>query len=171
MTSRRTPGIATAAAALAIVALSTAQAWAGGRSVPRSGQYFISHAAGRNEFTGGFVLHGNASITAVGITTNLIACVRPPSSKVQFPGPPNNWQPQKTIHARSVGGNLVFAYSGSFADRVNGYPESMQISATITPAGTVRGKVAMQMDDNTAASGEIKCQTRGFISFSGKRSA
>ena len=135
-----------------------------------AGQYFFSHPAGNNEFTGGFTLHGG-SVSNIGITTGLIACTRPPSTKVQYPGPPNNWQPQKTIPAHRNGANLSFTYSGSFADRINGYPESMQISATITAAGVVAGKVSLQMDDTTAGSGEIKCQTRGFVSFAGKRSS
>ena len=55
-----------------------------------------------------------------------------------------------------------------FKDRINGYPQSLQITGTITPAGVVTGKAAMQSDDNTASSGEIKCQTRGLVSFTGK---
>ena len=131
------------------------------------GAYSFSHAAGHNEFIGGFTLHGS-SISQLGITTDLLACTRPPSKKVQFPGPPDNWQPQKAIPVHRRGEDLVFSYSGSFADRISGYPQSMQISGTITPAGVVTGKVAMQSDDNTAGSGEIKCMTRGFVSFSGK---
>ena len=133
-----------------------------------AGQYFFSHPAGNNEFTGGFTVHGS-SVSKIGITTGLVACTRPPSTTVQYPGPPNNWQPQRTITAHRQGANLVFAYSGSFPDRINHYPESMQISVTITPAGVVTGKVSLQMDDTTAGSGEIKCETRGFVSFSGKR--
>lgn len=140
------------------------------RASAPAGQYFFSHPAGNNEFTGGFTLHGR-SVSEVGITTGLIACTRPPSTKVQYPGPPNNWQPQRAIPVHPRGGNLIFIYSGSFPDRVNGYPESMQISATITPAGVVTGKVSLQMDDTTAGSGEIKCKTRGFVSFAGKRSS
>ena len=125
--------------------------------------------AGHDEFTGAFTLHGT-SVSDIGITTDLIACTRPPSTTVQFPGPPNNWQPQKTIAVHRQGANLVFSYSGSFSDRINHYPESMQISATITPAGAVTGRAAMQMDDTTAGTGEIKCETRGSVPFSGKRS-
>jgi hypothetical protein len=135
-----------------------------------TGNYFSSHAAGHNEFTGGFTLHGS-SITAVGITTDLLACTRPPSKKVQFPGPPDNWQPQKTIPVHKHGVNLVFSYSGSFADRISGYPQALQITGTITPAGIVTGRAAMQFDDNTASTGEIKCITRGFVSFTGKHGA
>ncbi len=133
------------------------------------GVYFFSHAAGHNEFTGEFTLHGS-SLSALGITTDLLACTRPPSTKVQFPGPPDNWQPQKAIATHRRGPDLVFSYSGSFADRINGYPQSLQISGTITPAGVVTGKAAMQEDDNNGASGEIKCNTRGFVNFSGKHS-
>jgi len=131
------------------------------------GNYFFSHAAGHNEFAGGFTLHGS-SIDKIGITTDLLACTRPPSKQVQFPGPPFNWQPQTTVALKTHGAGRVFSYSGSFKDRINGYPESLQITATITPAGVVTGKAAMQSDDNTASSGEIKCQTRGFVSFTGK---
>ena len=87
---------------------------------------------------------------------------------MQFPGPPDNWQPQKAIPVARRGPDLVFSYSGSFPDRISGYPQSLQISGTITPAGVVTGKAAMQSDDNNGASGEIKCMTRGFVSFSGK---
>ena len=144
-----------------------AQAAIGGGAAPAAGAYFFSHAAGHDEFTGEFTLHGD-SISGVGITTDLVACTRPPSTKVQFPGPPDNWQPQKTIPVRKQGANLAFSYSGSFRDRISGYPQSMQISATISPAGVVTGKAAMQSDDKTASSGEIKCATRGFVSFTGK---
>jgi hypothetical protein len=67
--------------------------------------------------------------------------------------------------------NLVFSYSGSFADRISGYPQALQITGTITPAGVVTGRAAMQFDDNTASTGEIKCMTRGFVSFTGKHGA
>ena len=135
-----------------------------------AGAYFFSHAAGHNEFTGGFTLHGS-SISNIGITTDLLACTRPPSKQVQFPGPPDNWQPQKTVALRKHGADRVFSYSGSFANRINGYPQSLQITGTITPAGLVTGRAAMQSDDNTASTGEIKCQTRGLVSFTGKHGA
>jgi hypothetical protein len=150
---------------VAVVLASSAFAASQG-SAP-NGQYELYHSARNGGFIAGFVLHGHA-INMVGVTTTLIACTRPPSPTVQFPGPPFNWQPQKTIPLTKVGGNLVFDYSGSFRDRVNGYPESMKLQGSITPAGTVTGKVEMQADDNTASTGEIKCQTRGFLSFSGK---
>jgi hypothetical protein len=134
-----------------------AVAGAAGSSAP-SGQYFFSRPAGNNEFTGDFTLHGT-SVSDIGITTGLIACTRPPSTKVQYPGPPNNWQPQKTIPVHRQGVNLVFSYSGSFSDRVNGYPESMQISVRITPAGILRRKRRDQVRDAWA------------LSFTGKHSA
>lgn len=129
------------------------------------GQYELAH--GSSYFTGGFVLHEHA-ITTVGITTTLIACVRPPSKAVQYPGPPFNWQPQTTIPVKTVGGNLVFAYSGAFHDRIDGFPETMTLRGSITPNGTVSGKVELEADDTTSSSGEIRCQTRGFVSFTGK---
>jgi hypothetical protein len=155
---------------LALVAGVVVAAAGAARSSAPAGQYVFSHPAGNNEFTGGFTLRGS-SVSEIGITTGLVACTRPPSTKVQYPGPPNNWQPQKTIPVHRQGVNLVFTYSGSFGDRINGYPESMQINATITPAGIVSGKVSLQMDDTTAGSGEIKCETRGFVSFTGKHSS
>ncbi|HEY4345971.1 MAG TPA: hypothetical protein VGM80_00150 [Gaiellaceae bacterium] len=138
-------------------------------SVP-AGQYYFSHSAGANEFTGALKLHGS-SVSDIGITTNLIACTRPPSKKVQFPGPPDNWQPQKTIPVKHRGANLTFSYSGTFADRISGYPEEMSISGTITPAGTITGRASMKLQDTTASTGEILCHTRGFVSFTGKRSS
>jgi hypothetical protein len=129
------------------------------------GQYEFAH--GTSYFDGGFVLHEHA-ITMVGITTTLIACVRPPSKAVQYPGPPFNWQPQTTIPLKRDGAVLVFDYSGAFRDRVNGFPETMTLRGSITPNGTVSGKVEMEADDTTASTGEIRCQTRGFASFTGK---
>jgi hypothetical protein len=135
-----------------------------------TGSYFFAHPnSGNQEFSGGFTLHAG-TITAIGITTTMIACTRPPSKKVQYPGPPDNWQPQKTVKVVKHGSNLTFSYSGAFADRINGYPETMKISGTITPAGVVTGRAAMTEDDNTASTGEIKCATRGFVSFTGKHS-
>ncbi len=136
-----------------------------GASVPL-GQYSFQHIAGHNEFGGGLILN-SGSITAVGITTDLLACVRPPSTKTQYPGPPDNWQPQATIPVKRAGANVVFSYAGSFKDRISGYPQSLQIQGTITPAGVITGKAAMQEDDNIASTGEIKCHTKGFIPFSG----
>jgi hypothetical protein len=152
-----------------VLGLTAAGAQGATRATPPTGQYDFSHAAGHNEFIGGLKLHGS-SITAVGITTDLLACTNPPSTKVQYPGPPDNWQPQKTIPVKRHGANLTFSYSGTFADRISGYPQSMQLSGTITPAGVVTGKVALQEDDNTASTGESKCKTRGFVPFTGKHS-
>ena len=99
---------------------------------PPAGQYFFSHAAGHDEFTGGFTLHGS-SISAPGITTNLLACTRPPSKQVRYPGPPDNWQPQKTIPVSRHGANLAFSYAGSFPDRISGYPQSLETTARSRP--------------------------------------
>ncbi len=153
---------------LLVAAVAAAAAPAATRSGPPPGQYFFSHAAGHDEFTGGFVLHGAHAVTTIGITTDLVACTRPPSTKVQFPGPPDNWQPQKTIPVHRSGANLVFSFSGSFRNRLSSYPQTMQITATITPTGHVTGHASLTSDDTASASGELKCRTRSAIPFTGK---
>jgi hypothetical protein len=107
-------------------------------------------------------------VSSIGITTDLLECNRP-GQKPFFPGPPYNWQPQKTFAVKHVKGALKISFTAAFNDRINGFPETMTMDARITSKG-ISGKVKLYADDSTAASGEEICHTRGFVSFTGKHS-
>jgi hypothetical protein len=107
-------------------------------------------------------------VSNIGITTDLLECNRP-GQKPFLPGPPFNWQPQKTFPVTHVKGGPKVSFTAAFNDRINGFPETMTMDAMIASTG-IAGKVTLYADDNTAASGEEICHTRGFVSFSGKHS-
>lgn len=154
-----------AATCLALIAVALpAAADAAHATKPRNGEYSFS-GKGKLEFLGGLKL-GPAGVSGIGITTDNLQCQRPGAAPY-YPGPPYNWQPQKTLPIKHVKGGVSFSASLSFLDRINAFPETMQISARITAHG-ITGKVSMTADDNTAGSGELICHTRGFLSFSGK---
>ena len=157
-------GVWRTALALAVLASVTAATAASAGQI-RKGQYFYSHTVGANSLTGDLTLtrHG---VSQIGVTTSLLQCQRP-GHKSFFPGPPFNWQPQRTFKVKHVHGGLKLAFTASFSDRVDGFPEKMTMDATITSKG-VSGRVKLYADDTTSASGEEICQTRGFIKFKGK---
>jgi hypothetical protein len=131
----------------------------------RKGQYFYSHTVGDNSLTGDLTL-GRADVSNIGVTTDLLTCSRP-GHKPFFPGPPFNWQPQKTFPVKHLKAGLKLSFTAAFNDRLDGFPEKMTMVALITSKG-ITGKVKLYADDKGGSSGEEICHTRGFVDFAGK---